>query len=448
MKLASTIRIAAFGWTLPLLAALTAPAFAQFAPPPALPPSVITPSVSTPAPTPTPFPGFPAAPPKSWVEPHPEIPYLTKPALVAPDYIVEHSPVTPDASPEARALLHFLYSISGKHTLTGQHNYANEQEYSTDQVAHTTGKTPVIYGTDMGFAVAGDKDSAYVRHQEVQELIKQWHAGHIIAICWHEVPPTMDEPVSFRTDISGHITDQQYADLLTPGTAVYRHWCAQVDVIAEYLQELQDAHVPVLLRPYHEINGDWFWWNGHRGDATHGSKQLYRQMWDRLVNFHHLNNLLFVWNCDQPSRADRQFIDYFPGQGYVDIFGLDCYGAFQQSFYDDMNALSDGKVMALSEVGNPPTIDIYKTQPKWTYYMRWAMDKPRPNAPVRPIPPALLAQFRRRGLTPAQIRAIVDDPRMLSMEDPAYWLAINPVRANLGLAPIGWAATTPHSSQR
>ena len=30
-------------------------------------------------------------------------------------------PVTPNASPEAVELLKFIYSLSGKHTMTGQH---------------------------------------------------------------------------------------------------------------------------------------------------------------------------------------------------------------------------------------------------------------------------------------------------------------------------------------
>src|ERR1035438_5935670 len=130
----------------------------------------------------------------------------------------------------------------------------------------------------------------------VQELVTQFHAGHVIALCWHEVPPTMDEPVTFRGQIQSRITDQQFDDLLTPGTALNKHWLTQVDGVAEYLKQLQDAHVPVLWRPFHEINGDWFWWNGRRGDAGHGTKQLYRMMFDRLVNFHHLSNLLWVWN--------------------------------------------------------------------------------------------------------------------------------------------------------
>ena len=36
---------------------------------------------------------------------------------------VAAKPVTPQASPEAVALLQMLYDISGKYLLTGQHNY-------------------------------------------------------------------------------------------------------------------------------------------------------------------------------------------------------------------------------------------------------------------------------------------------------------------------------------
>jgi uncharacterized protein YcfL len=34
-------------------------------------------------------------------------------------------PVTPNPSPEAAALLNYIRSLSGRHTLTGQHNYPN-----------------------------------------------------------------------------------------------------------------------------------------------------------------------------------------------------------------------------------------------------------------------------------------------------------------------------------
>lgn len=392
---------------------------------------------------------------QAWSEPHPEISYLLKPPVQPANWLVEQPPVSPHASPEARALLHMLYQISGNHTLTGQHNFAAEQEFSTNVFAIYTGKTPAIYGTDLGFSVDGDKDSAYVRHQSVQELVKQFHAGHVIAICWHEVPPTMDEPVTFRGQIQSHITDQQFEDLLTPGTSVNKHWLAQVDVIAEYLKELQDAHVPVLWRPFHEINGDWFWWNGHRGDAAHGTKQLFRMMFDRLVNFHHLTNLLWVWNPDQPARADRQFVDYFPGLEYVDVLGFDCYGAFQQSFYDDLNALSGGKVMAISETSNPPAISVYQTQPKWAYYMCWSIDKrfgpnmlkapivQPPAAAVASTAPTAASAVPRRGLSRIDFRAIVADPRMMSLQDRSYLRVIGDVLKAAGARSVHRPESVP-----
>lgn len=363
-----------------------------------------------------------------FVNPQPDVPYLPKPEPRPADWIVEHAPVTPNASPEARELLKFLYKISGKYTLTGQHNFPAEQMISTAAATRALGKTPALYGTDWGFAREGDKDSAYVRPATVQELIRQHQKGSIIAICWHAVRPTENEPVTFRESVQGKITNAEFDELITTGTALNKRWLAQVDVIAGYLKQLQAARVPVLWRPMHEINGDWFWWNGRRGDR--GTKQLYRLMFERLVGFHKLNNLIWVWNPDQPAREDRQFVDYFPGQQYVDILALDCYGAFQQRFYDELNALSDGKVLAVSECSNPPGLEVYRTQPKWTYYMSWAGMGTASGRGAR---------GGAGGTTPVMLMA--RDTRMFSLEDASYLEAIKPIRLASGLATVPQPAT-------
>ena len=93
--------------------------------------------------------------------------YLPKPPTRPADWIVEHDPVNPNASPEARALLKYLYSISGKHTIIGQHNFAGVHELSTAVAARGLGKTPALYGTDWGFSKAGDIDSIYARDNTV-----------------------------------------------------------------------------------------------------------------------------------------------------------------------------------------------------------------------------------------------------------------------------------------
>ncbi len=128
-----------------------------------------------------------------------------------------------------------------------------------------------------------------------------------------------------------------------------------MDRIAGYLKELQDAGVPVLFRPYHEMNGNWFWWGGRPGPD--GSAALYRQIYDRYVHVHHLNNLVWVWNVNSPSGNTGSVADYFPGSAYADVLTMDIYGPFSQEFYDQMVALADPlhKPIALAEVGAMPS---------------------------------------------------------------------------------------------
>jgi len=291
-------------------------------------------------------------------------------------------PISPNASPEAVALLNYISSISGKYILTGQHNYPNTKNRNTLFVENYIGKTPVIFSTDWGFAKDGDKDSYLARPEIVREAIRQYKSGSIITICWHAVPPTANEPVTFQSlpiadpnaplaSVQGRLTEQQFKDILTPGTKLYKHWCEQVDTIAKYLKMLQAAHVPVIWRPYHEMNGSWFWWGGRIG--KYSTMTLYKQIYDRLIRVHKLNNLIWLWSVDRPNNDNMQFTNYFPGSKFVDILGLDVYGNdFKQDYYDKIKALSGGKPVTLAEVGNPPSAEVMEHQPDWVYYVVWS----------------------------------------------------------------------------
>src|ERR1017187_6172805 len=83
-------------------------------------------------------------------------------------------PVTPNASPEARALLKFIYSIPGQQTLTGQHNFPNTKDPSTLAAARAYGKVPAIFGQDFGFAAPGDKDAVAARPEIIAEIKRQF----------------------------------------------------------------------------------------------------------------------------------------------------------------------------------------------------------------------------------------------------------------------------------
>lgn len=333
-------------------------------------------------------------------------------------------PTNPNATPEAKALLELYYRISGKYTLTGQHNYPDTRDGNSKFATQYCGKTPVIWSTDMGFAKAGDKDSYLARPAIVKEAIRQHKKGSIITICWHAVPPTGNEPVTFQpvrgkvyspdslASVQGKMQEQQYKDVLTPGTKLYNKWAAQVDTIAVYLKKLQDAKVPVLWRPYHEMNGDWFWWGGRVGESS--TKEFYKQIYDRLVNYHHLNNLIWLWNVDRPTTPVRKFSNFYPGDKYLDIVSLDVYGSdFNQTYYDSLSVLAKGKPILLGEVGNPPTLDILEKQPNWASWVIWAGFV--------------------RNTSKKQFHELVNSKRILSQEDPAYWEVIAPYRKACGL---------------
>ncbi len=326
-------------------------------------------------------------------------------------------PVGPNASTEAKALLDFVYSLQGKYTLTGQHNYPATKDRNSQFAAEYSGQTPAIWSTDMGFAEEGDTDSYLARPDIVQEAIRQHKKGSIITICWHAVPPTADEPVTFRpsgptapdslNSIQGQLLDDQFIDVLTPGTMLHSRWLAQVDSVAFYLKQLDEAGVPVLWRPYHEMNGDWFWWGGRVGEYS--TSRLYRQLFDRYENYHKLSNLIWVWNVDRPSTPIRKFSNFYPGNEYLDILSLDVYGSdFNQDYYDSLKALSMGKPLLLGEVGNPPMPEILDTQADWTSWVIWA--------------------GMARNTSKKQYKLLLNDPRILSQEDAAYQELMAPFR--------------------
>jgi len=282
-------------------------------------------------------------------------------------------PVNGNASPEARALLQQLCAVSGKGILSGQHNFPNQRSQDSDKVFDVTGKRPAIWGSDFGFTDGEDKDSVVHRDLMIEEAKKQAAAGSIIYLCWHMLRPTEDEPgapgASWRGSVQARLTDEQWQELITPDTPLHRRWEKYMDTAAGFLKQLQEAHIPVLWRPMHENNGGFFWWGGRPGPA--GTAQLYREVYARMVYVHHLDNLIWVWNQNGPAPVG-EFLQYFPGQKYVDVLSYDNYRNLDERYYHELLDLADGKPIALGEVGRPPSAEVLQAQPKWVWFMVWA----------------------------------------------------------------------------
>ena len=278
-------------------------------------------------------------------------------------------PVNKNASPEVKKLLAYLYSINGKFILSGEHNFNQSMDYFSDTVKAIAGKYPAVWGTD--FIWNGMKDNGQAI---VDEAIDKYKEKYIVTLMWHEGRPTDSPPYGWKESIQGKLTDVEWKQLVTPGTQLNNRWLAQVDIIAGYLTQLKQAHVPVLWRPYHEMNGVWFWWGNRKGKE--GIQKLWKMMYDRYVNHFHLDNLIWVWGANGPRDipADEAYAykDFYPGGAYVDILGTDVYHMdYEQKDYHELLDLAKGKLVALTECGELPDSKILAAQPKWSWFLVW-----------------------------------------------------------------------------
>lgn len=293
----------------------------------------------------------------------------------------QFQPVNPEASPEAKKLLAYLYGLQGKHTLAGQHNYNHSLNQYMDTVKSITGKLPAVWGTD--FILNGTTDRG---PEIVKEAIRKHSEGYIVTLMWHAGRPTDDPPFGWSESVQAEIDEAQWNELTTPGTDLNKRWVAQADKIASYLKQLQDAKIPVLWRPYHEMNGVWFWWGDKKGPD--GFQKLWKMMFDRFTQVHKLNNLLWVWNANAPRDIpfDQAYTykDYYPGPDYVDALATDVYNNdYEDRDYNELLALANGKIIALGECGELPKPEILKVQPGFSWFMVWANWIQIDNSPRR-----------------------------------------------------------------
>jgi mannan endo-1,4-beta-mannosidase len=172
----------------------------------------------------------------------------------------------------------------------------------------------------------------------------------------------------------GFYTDSTKFDLQkaidNPNSKDYALLLSDIDAIAIQLKKMSDANVPVLWRPLHEAEGGWFWW-GAKGPGPF--KKLWRLMYDRLTNYHHLHNLIWV-DCSGTNP------DWYPGDKYVDIIGIDAYPSDEhdtqtESWKTLLAEYGGRKPLALTEYGGVPDVpDMRKIGVDWLYFVSWTND--------------------------------------------------------------------------
>lgn len=249
--------------------------------------------------------------------------------VASPPVSLTNALTDPEATTETQALYRNLLALQGKRVLFGHQDTLAygmhwQGELDRSDVKDVTGSFPALYGWDLGLL---EHDSPVnldgVSFDLMKESIKRsYQRGGLTTISWH-----MNNPV----------TGGPYSDTSVPAAAQLLPDGEHHDLFKSYLDKfvvfnkglvVDGVQVPIIFRPWHEHNGEWFWWG-----KSHVSESDYIKLWRFTVDYlraeNKQHNLIFAFSPDR-SRTNIDTIeqDYFygyPGDAYVDVIGLDNY---------------------------------------------------------------------------------------------------------------------------
>jgi len=277
--------------------------------------------------------------------------------------------VNVNASDEALALIEFLALNYSTSTLSGQTEFPESATPLAEfdkVVAATGGDSPAIVAFDyMNYS---SSTTGSVNTSLTESMIDAKHNKNVIlSALFHWRAPSGG--AAFYTNDT---TFDVAAALADTSSAEYAELLVDIDIIAVELKKLADADIPVLWRPLHEAQGEWFWW-GAKGSTVF--KELWTLMYERLTDHHGLNNLIWVFTHTSDLNED-----WYPGDNMVDIVGYDGYAdpsnddeATFTSQFSTLKSRHDGKkLVALTETGTIPNVaTMHEQNAWWSFFITW-----------------------------------------------------------------------------
>lgn len=197
-------------------------------------------------------------------------------------------------------------------------------------VKEVTGDYPAIYGFELGRleldhkvnldSVPFDKMRGYI-----QDIYKR---GGVVTLSWH-----LNNPLTGKTawdpakgTVKSILPGEEKNDL-------YKSWLDKVAKFILSLKAKSGEPIPIIFRPFHELNGNWFWWG-----KDHCTPDEFKQLWQFTVSYlrdtKNIHQLLYAYNTDRFS-SKKDYLLKYPGDDWTDVLGFDVY---QRKGGDDGNA--------------------------------------------------------------------------------------------------------------
>ncbi len=252
-------------------------------------------------------------------------------------------PADRQASALTRKVLNYLASLpqkKEKKLLSGQFvsGHPTVTLATVEKIHAESGQWVALVGVDYyppkGLKRAPFEEQNPPRWQIVNPLLKeQWKAGGLVTVNHHMTNPW--------TGSNSWSKAGALADLLDPTTSAGAFYQRQLAMIGDGLEDLQRAEIVVLYRPFHEINGGWFWWGAQDAETF---RKVWRSLFEYLTVQRKLHNLIWIYNSASMA--------HYPGDEYVDLVSYDLYNddpAKARPSYDEQ--VKTGKPFALAEYG-------------------------------------------------------------------------------------------------
>lgn len=282
---------------------------------------------------------------------------------------VKNYMVDKNASTETVALFYNLRNLGKTKIIIGQQDAFNSfyQNSGSSDIKKTTGNDPSILGSDFMFIT--DKDNPnnnwYVQQENkiIQDTKDAYAKGMINTFCWH-----LREPYNEKSFYSADMTSEQRTDAfksLLPGGKFNDWYKKKLEKVASVVSNLKDTNgkqIPIIFRPFHEFDGNWFWWGANYCTAEEYIS-VYRFTVNYLRDTKNVHNILFAFSPDNSYTTPSSYLSRYPGDDYVDILGMDNYGDFDNKgtsgaslansklkLISDL-AISKNKIAALTETG-------------------------------------------------------------------------------------------------
>lgn len=287
-------------------------------------------------------------------------------------YALSDELCNPNATKAAKSLYRYLMSIYGSYTLSGQHSTLGIASDEFNSIERKTGKTPAVIEIDLLKTTTPFSEEYKNFDPYIDRVTTFDKKGGIVVLNWHWYAPekyilnSADQPWwrGFYAEATSINLEKIMSGEDKEGLALLDE---DIDIIAEALKTLQKKKIPVLFRPLHEASGGWFWWGASGAEPY---KELYSHLYDRLTNYHKLNNIIWVWNCDSA--------EWYPGDEYVDIASTDIY-ADKHEYSSQINkfitvgeASGGKKPVALAENGVQIDPDMMeRDNVYWLYFCTW-----------------------------------------------------------------------------